>query len=95
MHDDEPKQVPPPNAADVAGAEAYADADVEPATTGGAGPAMPRVSTVADGLLARLLAGLAAVDVAPTRAAVSGDAPASEGTTRAPRASWRSSFRTA
>ncbi len=84
MHDDEPKQVPPPNAADVAGAEAYADADAEPATTGGAGPAMPRVSTVADGLLARLLAGLAAVDVAPTRAAVSGDAPASEGTTRAP-----------
>lgn len=84
MHDDEPKQVPPPNAADGAGAEAYADADAEPATTGGAGPAMPRVSTVADGLLARLLAGLAAVDVAPTRAAVSGDAPPSEGTTRAP-----------
>ena len=78
MHDDEPKQVPPPNAADVAGAEAYADADAEPATTGGAGPAMPRVSTVADSLLARLLAGLAALDVAPARAAVSGDAPASE-----------------
>lgn len=78
MHDDEPKQVPPPNAADVAGAEAYADADAEPATTGSAGPAMARVSTVADGLVARLLAGLAAADDAtaePEAEAVAALAP--------------------